>query len=215
MATGKIGIIGSGPVGQTLAAGFLKYGYSVKIGSRTPSKLKEWQDKANCSTGTFDEAAAYAELVVLAVQGASAEEALKLCKPENLTGKTVIDTTNPISGSNPQTGLVSFYTSLDGSQMEKLQKTFPGAHFVKAFSCTGAPNMVDPDFAGSKPTMFICGNSGDAKKAVNEILVKFGWEVEDMGVAEAARAIEPLCILWCIPGFRENRWNHAFKLLKK
>lgn len=62
--------------------------------------------------------------------------------------------------------------------------------------------------------MFICGNNADAKNGVIEILERFGWEIEDMGLVEAARAIEPLCILWCIPGFLHNQWMHAFKLLK-
>jgi 8-hydroxy-5-deazaflavin:NADPH oxidoreductase len=75
--------------------------------------------------------------------------------------------------------------------------------------------MVNPDFGGIKPTMFIAGNNENAKKHTKEFLDKFGWETEDMGSAEAARAIEPLCMLWCIPGLRENRWTHAFKLLKK
>jgi predicted dinucleotide-binding enzyme len=75
--------------------------------------------------------------------------------------------------------------------------------------------MVDPAFGGSKPTMFVCGDDAASKRTVTGILDQFGWETEDMGSAAAARAIEPLCMLWCIPGFRQNRWTHAFKLLKK
>ena len=75
--------------------------------------------------------------------------------------------------------------------------------------------MVNPDFDGIKPSMFICGNDEDAKRTVIKILDAFGWETEDMGTAGSARAIEPLCILWCIPGFLGNGWSHAFKLLKK
>ena len=74
--------------------------------------------------------------------------------------------------------------------------------------------MVDPQFKDGKPTMFICGNDEHAKKQVSKILDQFGWEISDMGAVEAARAIEPLCILWCIPGFLQNSWTHAFKLLK-
>ena len=74
--------------------------------------------------------------------------------------------------------------------------------------------MVNPDFGGTQPTMFICGNDAQSKGEVKEILSTFGWDVEDMGGVEAAGAIEALCRLWCIPGFRENRWVHAFKLLK-
>jgi 8-hydroxy-5-deazaflavin:NADPH oxidoreductase len=100
--------------------------------------------------------------------------------------------------------------------MERLQRIAPDAQFVKAFNSVGSGLMVNPDFGdGTKPTMFICGNNDDAKKKVRGILEKFGFETEDMGKAESARAIEPLCILWCIPGFISNEWAHAFKLLKK
>jgi len=79
----------------------------------------------------------------------------------------------------------------------------------------GSAFMVNPQFAVGKPSMFICGNDTASKKTVAEILNQFGWEVEDMGMAESARAIEPLCMLWCIPGLTNNQWGHAFKLLKK
>jgi predicted dinucleotide-binding enzyme len=74
--------------------------------------------------------------------------------------------------------------------------------------------MVDPKFSQGKPTMFICGNDADAKQKTIALLAEIGWEAADMGAVEAARAIEPLCQLWCIPGFREGTWNHAFKLLR-
>jgi predicted dinucleotide-binding enzyme len=110
--------------------------------------------------------------------------------------------------------VLQFFTGHDDSLMEQLQKLAPETNFVKAFNSVGNALMVNPQFE-SKPTMFICGNNDKAKQEAAKILDLFGWEVEDMGKAEAARAIEPLCILWCIPGFRENRWTHAFKLLKK
>jgi predicted dinucleotide-binding enzyme len=217
MATSKVGVLGSGVVGQTLADGFLKHGHTVMRGSRDPAKLAVWKSTAGpkASAGSFAEAARFGELVVLAVKGAAAESVLKLCGVENLTGKTVIDTTNPIADKPPVNGVLSFFTSLDDSLMERLQRQAPAAHFVKAFSCVGNARMVDPDFGGQKPTMFICGNSKAAKQEVETILDRFGWEIEDLGAAEAARAIEPLCILWCIPGFLENRWTHAYKVLKK
>jgi hypothetical protein len=101
------------------------------------------------------------------------------------------------------------------SLMEKLQNQFADAHFVKAYNSVGVPCMIDPKFEGGRPTMFICGNDADAKKQVAQINEQFGWETADMGTAEAARAIEPLCMLWCIPGFIRNDWMHAFKLLTK
>jgi hypothetical protein len=217
MAT-KIGILGSGIVGKTLADGFLKYDYEVKIGTRSPYKLDEWLNEAGekASVGSFEETAAFGDLIVLAVKGHAAETVLSIAGDQNLEGKTVIDATNPIDESaSPTNGVLHFFTEINHSLMETLQEGMPGANFVKAFNSVGSHFMVNPDFDGSTPTMFICGNDDSAKSEVSDIIKKFGWEVSDMGKVEAARAIEPLCMLWCIPGFLSNSWSHAFKLLKK
>jgi hypothetical protein len=213
----KIGILGSGDVGKTLANGFIKHGYDVMIGTRSPEKLSEWKAKAGKSgrVGSFNETAAFGDILVLAVKGTTAKDTLKLAGADNLKGKTIIDATNPIAEAPPVNGVLKFFTSLDNSLMEQLQTAFPEARFVKAFSIVGNAVMVNPDFGGVKPTMFICGNDAAAKKEVGKILDLFGFEVEDMGSVEAARAIEPLCMLWCIPGFLRNDWMHAFKLLKR
>jgi predicted dinucleotide-binding enzyme len=213
----KVAVLGSGIVGQVLAHGFIKYGYKTMRASRDKSKLADWLSNAGkgSQTGDFTEAAEFGEIIVLAVKGTAAKSALELCGANNLAGKTIIDATNPIADDPPVNGVIKYFTSPNESLMEKLQNTYPEANFVKAFSCVGNSFMVDPDFDCLKPTMFYCGNNDKAKKEVEEILEKFGWEYEDMGAAEAARAIEPLAMLWCIPGFRSNSWNHAFKLLKK
>ncbi|WP_206082230.1 NADPH-dependent F420 reductase [Maribellus sediminis] len=212
----SVGIIGSGNVGRALAHGFIKYGYSTMISSRngeTRKKLKdEFEDKL--SVDTPENVSEQCEILVFAVKGNQAKEALTELGVSNLKGKTIIDTTNPIEDSAPENGVLRYTTSINKSLMEELQEIAPEAHFVKAFSCVGSLHMVDPKFE-STPTMFICGNDPSAKLEVKEIIDQFGWEVEDMGAAEAARAIEPLAILWCIPGFIENSWNHALKLLKK
>jgi len=210
----KVGVIGSGQVGETLADGFLKKGHEVMRGTREPAKLADWKTKAGAkgSTGTFAEAASFGELVVLAVKGTAAEEAVAMCGA-GLAGKLVLDTTNPIANAPPKAGLVQYFTTFDDSLMERLQKKAPAARFVKAFSCVGAALMVDPKLA-SKPSMFICGDDGAAKEQARAILDDFGWETEDMGGATAARAIEPLCILWCIPGFLKNDWVHAYKVVR-
>jgi len=211
----NIGVLGSGDVAKSLAAGFLKHGHSVMVGSRTPPKLREWgQDNPKAQLGTFADAAHFGELVVLAVKGTAAMEALQAATVKNLTGKPVIDATNPIADGAAVNGVLAFFTNLNESLMERLQHEFPGAKFVKAFNSVGSACMVNPQFKGGTPTMFICGNDESAKKAVTGILDQFGWETADMGTAEAARAIEPLCMLWCIPGFLHNDWVHAFKLLK-
>jgi len=210
----KVGILGSGGVAKALAAGFLKHGHGVMMGTRTPAKLTEWAAQSpKVSVGSFAGAAAFAELIVLAVKGKAAAEALRSAGAQRLAGKPVIDATNPIEDAPPVNGVLKFFTNLDESLMERLQREFASASFVKAFNSVGAAAMVNPQFKGGKPTMFICGNSEAAKKSVSGILDEFGWEVADMGNAEAARAIEPLCMLWCIPGFLRNDWVHAFKLL--
>jgi predicted dinucleotide-binding enzyme len=215
IGSGAVGVIGSGVVGQVLADGFLKHGYEVMRGSREPAKLAGWRATAGtrARAGTFAETAAFGELVVLAVKGSAAVAAIEACGPA-LDGKTVIDTTNPIADAPPVHGVLRFFTGPNESLLERLQARAPAAKLVKAFSCVGNALMVDPALPGGRPTMFICGNDGGAKRQVTAVLDRFGWETRDMGEAEAARAIEPLCMLWCIPGFRENRWMHAFKLLE-
>lgn len=211
----KIGIIGSGQVGQTLGSGFIKHGYQVMIGSRDTSKLADWkkQEGEKASTGSFEETAAFGEIIVLAVKATSAKATLEAIGAEKLNGKTIIDAANPIADTTPENGVLKFFTTLDKSLMEEFQETFPQANFVKAFNSVGSPFMVNPGFE-TKPTMIICGNNEEAKKEVIEILEKFGWETADFGKVESARAIEPLCMLWCIPGLLNNEWSHAFKLLK-
>lgn len=212
----KIGIIGSGQVGRALAKAFKSEGYDVMLGTRNTSNehVVQFNDEAKIDVGTFDETAKFGDIVVLATKGTAAEEAVHLAGKENLDGKIVIDTTNPIADSPPVNGVLHYTTSLETSMMERLQQVVPGAKLVKAFNIVGHALMYKPKLQGGKPTMFICGNDDDAKKTVTGILDKFGWETEDFGKAESARAIEPLAILWCIPGFLRNSWMHAFKLLR-
>ena len=210
----KIGVLGSGTVAKTLAAGFLKHGHQVTVGTRSPDRLADWAaQNPTVIIASFADAAAFGDLIVLAVKGGVAANALELGGVQNLAGKTIIDATNPIADAPPVNGVLPFFISFAKSLMEDLQHRFAAAHFVKAFNSVGAPSMVNPSFAAGKPTMFICGNDETAKEAVRGILDQFGWETADMGKAEAARAIEPLCMLWCIRGFLNNQWTHAFKLL--
>jgi 8-hydroxy-5-deazaflavin:NADPH oxidoreductase len=211
----KIGIIGSGVVARTLGSGFLAHGHEVMLGTRTVAKLSEWSAQhPKGRTGSATEAVQFGELLVLAVKGTAALLALQAVPAEALANKVLIDTTNPILDAPPEHGLIRFFTTSDDSLMERLQREFPFVRFVKAFNSVGNARMVDPAFAQGPPTMFICGNDPKAKERVSEILDQFGWETADMGGVEAARAIEPLCILWCIPGFLRGEWTHAFKLLK-
>ncbi len=213
----KIGIIGSGLVGRVLAAAFQDQGHAVMLGTRNISKpeLVKWQgENQHIAIGSFQDSAQFGELIVLAVSGLAVEDALSLAGKEFFFEKIVIDATNPIAAVPPDNGVLRFFTTLEDSLMERIQQLLPDAKLVKAFNSVGNAYMYKPAFEGGPPTMFICGNDTAAKKTVTEILHSFGWEAEDMGRMEAARAIEPLCMLWCIPGFLRNQWTHAFKLLK-
>ncbi|MBN8836517.1 MAG: NAD(P)-binding domain-containing protein [Sphingobacteriia bacterium] len=213
----KVGILGSGIVGQVLAKAFNAEGHQVMLGTRNILKeevVKFKNANAAIAIGSFTETAAFGELLVLAIAGNITIDAIDIAGTENFRNKVVIDATNPIAKEPPVNGVLKFFTDYNSSLLEKIQLHIPEANLVKAFSCVGNAFMYKPNFNGQIPTMFIAGNSEAAKKTVTGILTSFGWETEDMGTAEAARAIEPLCILWCLPGFTKNQWTHAFKLLK-
>jgi 8-hydroxy-5-deazaflavin:NADPH oxidoreductase len=210
----RFGVLGSGGVGQALAKGLAVAGYEVRIGTRSPGKLAKFSKSTGIREANFKDVAAWAEALVLAVLGRAALEAVELAGPANLSGKVVIDTTNPISDEAPEDGVLRYFTGPNESLMERLQATHPRGAFVKAFNSVGSDLMVHPMLSGGPPTMFYCGNDAAAKKTVAHLLEQFGWEGADMGGAAAARALEPLAQLWCIPGFRENDWMHAFRLLR-
>jgi predicted dinucleotide-binding enzyme len=212
----KVAILGSGIVGQILGAGFLKHGHQVMMGTRNPQQkeVAKWvAETSGASAGTFAEAANFGELIVLAVLGRVVDQVIQLADPASLKGKTLIDTTNPIADAPPIDGVLQFTTGPNESAAEKLQALIPDAHVVKAFNSVGSGQMVNPNYEQGVPTMFFCGNNEGAKKVVSDIILQFGWEPFDCGTIVGARAIEPLCILWCLPGFRQNLWTHAFKVL--
>ncbi|HET9098394.1 MAG TPA: NAD(P)-binding domain-containing protein [Candidatus Saccharimonadales bacterium] len=205
----NIGILGSGNVGRVLANGLRGKGYSVEIGNRTAHAVAGWSGRVDM----LAEVAERADMIILAVKGSAAEAVVSELE-ECLVGKTVIDATNPIADSPPVDGVVSLFTGQGDSLMERIQEINPRIHLVKALNSVGSSNMIDPDYEGLRPSMFICGNDLKAKEEVSHILSDIGWEVEDMGSARSARAIEPLCILWLLRGYLSDQWKHAFKLLK-
>jgi hypothetical protein len=210
----KIGILGSGDVAKSLGAGLRRKGHDVMLGTSSPAKLADWvTSSAGVRSGSFAEVATFGELAILAVKGSAAAAAIKAAGPQALAGKPVIDATNPIADKPPVNGVLQFFTGPNESLLETLQREFPAVHFVKAFNSVGHAHMIDPKFAGGPPTMFIAGNDDAAKATVAGLVREAGWESADMGRAEAARAIEPLCMLWCIPGLLRNEWAHAFKLV--
>lgn len=212
----RIGILGTGDVGRALGSGFAAIGHQVKIGSRDPNnpKIKDWVGRAGAQTsgGTFEQAAAFGEVIVLATLWSGTENALRLAGANNLAGKVLIDATNPLDFSTLPPTLTVGHTDSGG---EQVQRCAPGARVVKAFNIVGSAHMFRPDFPGGPPDMFICGNDDGAKKIVATILNEFGWEVNDLGGIERSRYLEPLAMVWIAHGFNTRTWNHAFKLLKK
>jgi len=214
----RVGVLGSGVVGRTLAEGFLKHGYEVMLGTRDPARgeVPAWlAANPGAKAGTFRETAVFGEIVVLAVKGTVVEEVITQAGPDHLTGKIVIDTTNPLTDAAPVNGILQFSTGPNQSLGEKVQALLPNAHIVKAFNSVGAALMINPKFEQGTPTMFLCGNNPEAKNTVSGICVQFGWEPYECGDIAASRALEPLCMLWCLPGFLRNDWRHAFKMLTR
>src|SRR6476646_8685614 len=168
----KIGVLGSGDVGRVLASAFLKEGNPVMLGTRDPSKdqVVKWKkDNAGGQTGTFEQTAAFGDIIVLATAGSVSLTAIELAGKENFDEKLVIDATNPIAPEPPVNGVLKFFTSLDHSLLEMIQEKIPAANVVKAFNSVGNAFMYKPDFKGTKPSMFICGNDAGAKKIVTTI----------------------------------------------
>ncbi len=209
----RVGVLGSGQVAQVLARGFAGEGHTVRIGSRDPGKLAGFAQESGITAGTFGQVAAEADVVVLAVKGTAAEEVARELGPV-LAGRVVLDATNPIADAPPDGAVVRFFTGPNDSLLERLQAAAPQARFVKAFSSVGNHLMIHPRLAGGPPTMFIAGDDASAKTLATALLDTFGWEAEDVGDARGGRAIEPLCQLWCAPGFLRNDWTHAFKMLR-
>lgn len=210
----KVGVLGSGDVGKVLAGGFLGLGHSVMIGSRDREKLRDWAEKAGdgASAGTFEEAAQFGDIIVLATLGTGTQSAIELAGKDNFAGKVVIDATNPLDFS---TGAPKLSVGWNDSLGEQVQRWIPGAKVVKAFNTVGNALMINPQLPGGPPTMFMCGNDDDAKKIVSQISQHFGWEVADLGGIESARYLEPMCLVWVLHGIRSGSWTHAFKLLHK
>jgi 8-hydroxy-5-deazaflavin:NADPH oxidoreductase len=218
MAVGKVGIIGSGDVGQALGTGFASRGVKVMIGTREPgsAKLGAWKQKAGAAaqTGSFAEATAFGELVVLATAWSGTKAALDLAGgPRVFAGKVLIDATNPLAFSPGK--LPTLAVGHTDSGGEQVQRWLPDAKVVKGYNTVGHAHMVDPRFPGGPPDMPLCGNDAEAKVTVAAVCESFGWQSFDLGGIEAARYLEPLAIVWVHYGLRTGTWNHAFKLLRK
>ena len=213
----KVGILGTGDVGKAIGKGFVTLGHEVKMGSRQAGNLKAlaWAKELGpkASAATFEEAATFGEIVVLATLGVANESALRAAGLETLRGKIVIDTTNPLDfsrGAPPRLAV-----SGEDSAGERVQRLLDGVMVVKAFNTVGNPLMFRPSLPGGPPDMFICGDSDEAKARVTAILKDFGWGVVDTGGIESSRYLEAMCMVWVLAGMKRGSWTHAFKLLSK
>jgi 8-hydroxy-5-deazaflavin:NADPH oxidoreductase len=216
----KVGILGSGEVGQRLGDGFIELGHTVKIGTRDPQKVAAWVEKhggtnssgVKASSGSFEEAAAFGDIIVIATLWTGTQNAIEMSGQANFAGKVVIDVTNPLDFSSMPPRLAVGHTDSAG---ETIQRLLPDSKVVKAFNIVGNPLMLHPDFPGGRPTMFVCGNDEDAKNLVRNVAFSLGWETDDIGGIEGSRLLEPLAMLWIVQYFRSKNGNHAFKLLRK
>lgn len=207
----RVGIIGSGQVGQVLAAGFAKKGHQVVVGTRDPAAKKDTigAAAARAKVGTFEDAAKHGELVVFCVNGGVGDEALRLAGADNLAGKVVLDTTNPLEPSS--TGLHK-PAAVKDSLLQQWQRAAPKARFVKAWNCVPGTVMVDPPFTAGPGTQFICGDDATAKQQATKILRDFGWDAIDLGGADMAPYIEGMAIAVINHGVRSGRWDWGLKL---
>lgn len=213
----RVGIIGSGIVGQQLGIGFAKSGHEVMIGTREPGKLTEWTKQAGprATVGSNSEAAAFGEIIVFCTKWDGAENAIMLAGKENFNEKIVIDTTNPLHSTGPNQAPVPSMV-YPHSSGKKMQEWLPNAHVVKCFNIISSYAMHQPHHEEGDPDLFLCGNDENAKKKVEKIARAWGWKnVHDIGDISQSYLLENLAMLWIVFGYRNNHWTHAFKLLKK
>jgi len=214
-AAKRLGILGSGDVAKALGSGFAKHGYEVKLGTRDPSKLEAWKAStgAKASVGSFAEAAAFGDVVILATHGAATEAAIDLAGTAPFAGKVVIDATNPLDFSHgmPPTLFVGTTDSLG----ERVQRKLPNAHVVKCFNTVSSIRMIDPKFQHAPMRMLICGNDAAAKKRVEGMLREVGWAgALDVGGIDGARWVEALVPLWVRAAQVLDTWEHAFQVVR-
>lgn len=211
----KVAILGTGPVAQALGRGFLSLGDEVRLGGRQAGgeKAAAWVKAAGAgaSEGTLADAAAFGELIVVAVLGTALPEAVAAAGEANFAGKVVIDTTNPLDFSS---GVGQLAISGPDSCGETLQRLLPEGKVVKAFNTVNNAFMVRPHWEGGIPDMYLAGDDAEAKRKVRDILVRFGWNPVDLGGILSSRWLEAMCMAWVNVAMPSNRWNAAFKVIE-
>ena len=192
----KIGIIGAGRVGLSLARGLARHGHAVTLGTRdtTKAEVQEFvaESDGRGQAARYDEAARFADLIITAFPGRLVEETVAAIGAENLSGKIVIDAVNPVARVNG--AAVAAYGD-DDSAAEVLQRAVPTARVVKAYNTVSPDRMVDPDPGGPR-TMRIAGNDAGAKAEVTALLESTGWRVRDLGGLDQSRRLEHEVVVW-------------------
>ena len=195
----RIGILGTGVVGQTIGTRLVQLGHDVKLGARsaTSDKAAKWVSDAgtHASHGTFADAAAFGEIVFNCTGGMVSLDALKAAGADNLRGKTLVDVANPLDFSHGMPPTLSVCNT--DSLGERIQGAFPDAKVVKALNTMNAQVMVNPSLVPDDHDVFICGNDTEAKARVTELLRSFGWRsVINLGDISAARGMEMILPIW-------------------
>jgi len=223
----KVGIIGSGSVGQVLASGFSAKGHDVVLGTRDPKAslantkpgsmgqppLSEWAKKnPKVKVVSFADAAKHGEVVVFAVKGSEVESGVKAAGAQNLAGKLVLDTSNPLDfGPNG----IHKSPNIPDSALQVAQRAAPKAKFVKAWNCTPGAQMVDPKFKEGRADQLLCGDDAKAKEQAARIVGEFGWNAVDCGDASVAPYVEATAIAICNYAAKTNDWSWGVKLVRQ
>jgi predicted dinucleotide-binding enzyme len=209
----KIGIIGVGRVGGTLGKAWASTGHDIMFGVRTRDNPKGLAlldaIGARAKMSTVGEAAAFGDVVVLAVPWSAAQNAVR--RAGDLEGKVVVDVTNAFAP-----GFSGLSLEPGTSTAEEIAKWAGGAHVVKAFNSTGSGNMADPDYGGERASMLYCGDDAGAKATVARLGQELGFDMVDVGALSRARALDWLALLWVTLAFDQGTGpNVAFKLLRR
>jgi 8-hydroxy-5-deazaflavin:NADPH oxidoreductase len=194
----KIGVLGTGMVGTTLAGKLVSLGNEVKMGARDAGnpKAKAWASGAGkgASSGSFADAARFGDVVFNCTLGAAALDALRAAGKDNLKGKVLVDVSNPLEFVD---GAPRLTTPPGQSLGEQIQAEFPEAKVVKALNTVNANVMVAPERVGGESDLFIAGNDAGAKEKVTALLRDFGWKrIHDLGGIAAARGTEAYLLFW-------------------
>ena len=212
----KIGVLGSGMVGQAIASKLVERGQQVMISSRNPEKVKDFAARVpGVQMGSFSQAAAYGEVLFNALKGEATLEVLSSVDAGSLQGKTLIDISNPLDFSRGMPP--SLYVCNTDSLGEQIQAAFPQMKVIKTLNTLNANLMVNPgSLAGGDHTLFMSGNDDQAKEQVRRLFGEwFGWrDIIDVGDITTARGTEALLALWVRLFMKFGSPNFQFKVVR-